>query len=310
MLQPAIRPTLPQARDRLRLGRSGLAVSPICLGITESPATVLAAYDAGVNFFFLTADLHWPLYEGLRRGLEQLLARGPAVRDEIVVGVVSYLEQPMFQNLPFQEVLDAVAGLKRVDLLLAGAVADDNSFRARLPVLQGARAARHVGARAIGASFHHRPSAVGSLTDNCLDINYIRYNSAHTGARQDLFPHLRPDRTALLFNFKSAQFRVTPERFRQLGLNGNYWFPQVTDYYRFVLTNPNIDGVLCSPASPRQVEDLLAALADRPLTRQEEAYLTWLSFTAAGKGDGGRNGTLGSDSRPLAVSGRSRHQAT
>src|SRR5581483_8130992 len=116
------RGSLPKASDRLRLGKGGLSVSPICLGITGSGDTVLAAFDAGINFFFVSADLHWPLYEHLRRGLAQLLARGPAVRDEIVVGVVSYLEEPLFKYLQFQEVLDAIPGLKRVDLLIAGAV--------------------------------------------------------------------------------------------------------------------------------------------------------------------------------------------
>jgi hypothetical protein len=94
MFQPFLRQALPKATDRLRLGISGLSVSPICLGIVGSPETIGVAYDAGVNFFFLTADLHWPLYEGLRQGLSQLLSRVPSVRDQIVVGVVSYLDQP------------------------------------------------------------------------------------------------------------------------------------------------------------------------------------------------------------------------
>jgi hypothetical protein len=106
---PARRP-LPCLTDRLPLGRSGLQVSPVCLGMVPRPETVPAAFDAGINFFFLSADLHWPRYEGMRRGLETLLARGGGVRDEIVVGVVSYLEQPLFQTFQVQEVIDAVAG--------------------------------------------------------------------------------------------------------------------------------------------------------------------------------------------------------
>ena len=66
------RAALPRLTDRLALGESGLRVSPVCLGIVESPEVVPAAFDAGVNFFFVTADLHWPLYERTRRGLELL----------------------------------------------------------------------------------------------------------------------------------------------------------------------------------------------------------------------------------------------
>ncbi len=107
---------LPQPTERRALGISGLAVSPICLGLTGAPEVVPAAFDAGANFFFLSADLHWPLYENTRRGLELLLARGGGIRDEIVIGVVSYLDQPMFQHLQFNEVIDSVKGLSLIHI--------------------------------------------------------------------------------------------------------------------------------------------------------------------------------------------------
>jgi hypothetical protein len=272
----------------LPLGSSGLLVSPICIGITEDPATIPAAFDAGINFFFLTGDLHWPLYEQIRRGLAQLLNRAPSVRDQIVVGAVSYLEQPLFQALQFHEVVDAVPGLQRVDLLIAGAIPNEQSFFGRLgepfagrfQAIANARAIGHSGARAIGASFHDRRTALTSLNNNCLDINYIRYNTAHPGAATDLFPYLRADRTGRIFNFKSVMSRVTPERFKELGYDDNYWLPKVTDYYRFVLTSPWIDGVLCSPSSPAQLAELVEALEERPLTPQEEQYMTGLSSIA------------------------------
>jgi len=277
MFQPFLRQALPKATDRLQLGISGLTVSAICLGIVESPETIGAAYDAGVNFFFLTADLHWPLYEPSRQGLADLLSRSPSVRDEVVVGVVSYLDQPLFQALQFHEVVDAVPGLERVDLLIAGAVPDESNFFARFNSIHSARAAGHVGARAIGASFHDRRSALISLNYNCLDINYIRYNTAHPGATQEIFPYLRQDRAALIYNFKSLMSPVTSERFQQLGFNDDHWFPKPTDYYRFVLSNPHIDGILCSPSSPEQLGELLAALDEKPLTPDEQQYMAWLS---------------------------------
>ena len=70
-----------------------------------------------------------------------MLSRSPSVRDEIVVGVVSYLDQPLFQALQFHEVVDAVPGLKRVDLLIAGAVPDENNFFARFNAIHSARGA-------------------------------------------------------------------------------------------------------------------------------------------------------------------------
>jgi hypothetical protein len=187
---------------------------------------VLAAFDAGINFFFLSVDMHWPLYEGTRRGLEALLARGGCVRDEIVVGVVSYLEQPLFQAFQVHEVIDAVAGLERVDLIIAGGVSNPASLYSRLEPMTYARNANFRGARAIGASFHDRRLAATAATYELLDILYVRYNTAHPGARIDLFPSLPAVRTGRIFNFKSTMFKVTAEMLRGLRLSPpNGWLP-------------------------------------------------------------------------------------
>jgi len=65
------------AHGRVHLSGAGLRVSPFCLGRTASADTVVAAYEAGINFFFVTADLHWPLYDGIRRGLAKPLQCNP-----------------------------------------------------------------------------------------------------------------------------------------------------------------------------------------------------------------------------------------
>lgn len=280
-----LRRPLPLLADRQPLGRSGLRVSPVCLGATPRAETVLAAFDAGINFFFLTADLHWPIYEGTRRGLEALFARGGGVRDEIVVGVVSYLEEPLFQALQLHEVLGAVAGLERVDLVIAGAVSSPASFYSRLGPIARARAAGHYGARAIGASFHDRPMALTAATFELLDILYVRYNTAHPGARSDLLPFLRPGRAARVFNFKSTMFQVTPETLRSLGLSpAQCWLPAVPDYYRFALSRPELDGILASPSTPEEVDALAAALSKGALRPEEEEHMIWLSSLAAARG--------------------------
>lgn len=270
---------LPRATDRLVLGVSGLTVSPLCLGMTVDPRVVPAAFDAGVNFFFVSADLHWPLYEGLRRGLRDLFARGGGVRDEVVVAVVSYLEQPMFQHLQFHEVIGAVPGLERADVLIAGAIPHGHSLGLRLGPLQQARARGHCGGRAIGASFHDRSTAVAAVHAAQLDVHYVRYNTAHPGAKDDLLPYVPPVRTSLIYNFKSLLAVVPPERFRQLGL-GDAWLPSPTDYYRFVLSHPVMDGVLCSPMSVRELEALVACLHARPLDQAEAEYMIRLTALA------------------------------
>ena len=274
---PTARQSFPKVTDRIALGKSGLRVSPICLGMTMSPETVVAAYEAGVNFFFVTGDLHWPLYDGIRKGLARLLDGNPSRRDEIVVGVVSYLDNPLFAALQFHEVIGEVRGLERVDLLIAGAVASEQSFYPRVEAMARARAAGQHGSRAIGASFHQRSLALVSEQYDMLDISFIRYNSAHPGARRDLFPYFRPARTSPVFNFKSTMSQVTREMFDTLNLPKTYWIPSVCDYYRFVLTRPEMDGILCSPMTPDEVGQLARALEKGPLSREEEEYMIWLS---------------------------------
>jgi hypothetical protein len=268
---------LPLPDDRLPLGNSGLSVSPLCLGLVPLPEIVTAAFDFGVNFFFLTADLHWPLYEGLRRGLEQLLARRPSVREDIVVGVVSYLDQPLFQHLQFNEVLDSVAGLDHVDVVIAGAVPGPASFTARFEALHAARAVGRWGLAATGASFHDRKTAIPCINNDLIDVGFIRYNASHPGARHDLLPYLHGQHASLIFNFTSMLGRVFPQQFSQIGLDNRFWFPKATDYYRFVLASSQIDGLLCAPRTLSELYELRDALAKPPLTAEEVEYIIWLS---------------------------------
>src|SRR5262245_1480387 len=137
----------PRLSDRLPLGPVGLRVSPFCLGMVVERATVPAAFDAGVNFFFVTADMHWPLYENTRRGLVDLLARRSSIRDDMVVAGVCYPTQPEFCSAPFQELVESVPGLKGLDLLVAGGVYG-GEFRARRAVFEEHRQSGFLGNRA------------------------------------------------------------------------------------------------------------------------------------------------------------------
>jgi hypothetical protein len=251
--------------------------------MVRSADAVCAAFDAGINFFFLSADMHWPLYEGSRRGLERLLSRGRGVRDQVVVAVVSYATQPEFCYAPFAEVLEAVPGLGRIDVPIAGG-AYGNEFPTRLDVYQGHRRTGYAGARAIGASFHDRQAALLACNDNLVDLVLSRYNPDHPGARDDMFPHLTPRRSTRLFNFNNTCGFVPPDRMAGFGLDGDvYWQPHITDYYRFALSRSEIDGLLVAPRTPAEVEALAGALEKGPLDDEEQAYLLDLAAVASGR---------------------------
>lgn len=275
-----LRTSLPRTRDRLRLGRSPLTVSPFCVGGVRDPETIPLAFDAGINAFFLSADMHWPLYEGSRRGLAQLFARGGSVRDDVVVFVCSYVAQPEFGFAPFHEVIHAVPGLERVDVLVAGgAYAADARVRAER--FRASVDDRFVGAQAVGVTFHDRIAARDLLDEECLDIAFVRYNASHSGALRDLFPHARRKRDTLLFNFKSTMGFVAERVVRRAELDEDVWIPTVSDHYRFVLSRPELDGVLCSPTTPQELEALLEALERGPLDTDDEEHLIALANAAS-----------------------------
>jgi len=282
------RKSLPRLTDRLPLGRTGLEVSPICLGVVRDDDIPSRAFDLGVNFFFLSADMHWPVYEPLRRGLTKLLERGGEVRDQIVVAGVSYLTQPEFCTTPFLELLEAVPRLERVDVAIAGGAYGTEVDR-RLPVFQRHRSTSFAGIRAIGASFHDRTAAVRTIHQEQLDIAFIRYNPLFAGARKDLFPELPQSRSTLLFGFTSTIGHVSDQRLRELGQDTDAWRPDVVDHYRFALTPPPMQGLLCA-FKARQLEALIPALEAGGLTPAEEDYMIELASldrtTAAARSSG------------------------
>ena len=271
-----MRAELPKLTDRLPLGTSGLEVSPICLGIVGDPETIPAAFEAGINFFFLTADMHWPIYEATRRGLARLLERHPGARDEIVVGAAAYVAQPEFLWMPFQEVVGEVPGLERLDLTIAGGSYGHEIDR-RLETYARHREVKHAGARAIGASFHDRAAALRIVEGGALDIGFVRYSPHHPKASDDLFPHVTSraaGRRTLLFNFKSTAGHIASEaQYAALGIGADYWRPHPTDYYRFVLGEPALDGLLCALPGPDAVGELADALAEGPLDEDDHQYL-------------------------------------
>jgi hypothetical protein len=275
------RTTLPAPTDRLALGDSGLRVSPFCLGLVSEPAAVSAAFDAGINFFFITADMHWPIYQPLRRGLADLLARGGGIRDEIVVAGCAYVAQPVFLFMPFKELVDDVPGLDRLELLVAGG-AYAGEIDVRWPSYREHKQKGLLGARAIGASYHDRKAALAAVTSGEPDIAYIRYNPLHPGAARDLFPQLPDPRQTLVYNFKSTFGCVSEALASARKLPEGFWVPEAPDYYRYALTRPELDGCLVALDVPAHATTLADHLADGPLSPDEEEHFRLLAELAFG----------------------------
>jgi hypothetical protein len=275
------RTTLPRPTERIRLGRSAVETSPYCLGWVVDPDTVLAAYDAGVSFFFLPTDFHLGLYRHAIEGLRRLLARGGDIRDRIVVGGVGYIEKPSFFPNTFQELLWLVPELERIDVGVAGAV--DDASAGRVEQVAKLRDRAHLGMRAAGASFHARNAARDAIVGGAIDIAFIRYNPLHAGARDDLFPAIAADRTVTVFNFVNGAGYLDDVAWAAQGLGADYWRPGLADYYRFPLSRPEIDGLLVAPKIPAHVARITEAAEAGPLSEQEQEHMIDLALLAAGE---------------------------
>jgi aryl-alcohol dehydrogenase-like predicted oxidoreductase len=122
--------------------------------------------------------------------------------------------------------------------------------------------------RALGTSIHDRPRAGRLAQDSILDLLMLRYNAAHPGAEQDVFPRLASRRPAVV--------AYTATSWRRLLRAPRGWtgrVPTAGDCYRFCLTSPHVDVVLTGPSDVAQLRENLAAVARGPLDAGE---LEWM----------------------------------
>lgn len=123
--------------------------------------------------------------------------------------------------------------------------------------------------RAIGASMHDRKRAGRIAADSTLDMLMIRYNAAHPGAEQDIFPRLAKRRPAIV-TYTATRWGGLLKRPK--GWNGPVMTPG--DCYRFCLSNPHVDVVLTGPKNLQQLQENLHDLRDKgPLSEEENRWI-------------------------------------
>jgi len=122
--------------------------------------------------------------------------------------------------------------------------------------------------RGIGISIHNRKRAGILAADSPLDLLMIRYNAAHPGAEQDIFPQLPQGRRSIV--------AYTATRWRKLLQRPKGWqgdVPTAGHCYRFCLTNPHVDVVLSGPKTETQLKENIEAVKLGPLDDKE---MTWM----------------------------------
>ncbi len=122
--------------------------------------------------------------------------------------------------------------------------------------------------RAAGVSIHDRVRAGKLAEDSILDLLMIRYNAAHTGAEQEIFPYIARRRPAVVAYTATAWRRLLRA---PAGWKGRV--PTAGDCYRFCLASPHVDVVLSGPRSVAELRENLAALEKGPLSPEEMLLL-------------------------------------
>ncbi len=244
------------------LGRTGLKVGRLGMssGYGIDSASLEEAFERGCNY------LYWGSRRtgAMARAIKNLCAQGK--RDELVILVQSYSRSPALMEYFLRRALRTL-GLERVDLLLLGWHNKEPSKR----ILERALALKERGLfRFLGVSGHQRPLFPLLAQSGHYDFFHVRYNAAHRGAEKEVFPLLpTEDRPGIVTYTATRWGRLLSARKMPPGISP----PPASSCYRFVLSNPSVDVVMCGPKNRAQMKEALDTLELGPLSPEEMALM-------------------------------------
>ncbi|MHC5010274.1 MAG: aldo-keto reductase family protein [Planctomycetota bacterium] len=249
--------------ERVALGGTGRLVSRLGLASGYGvPAAAIekAVREYGVNYLYISPLLN------LGSMVEAVRNLGPHHRDDLTI----VLGRPFLRSFRLERYVDRwlkKLGLEWIDLLF-----QDVRKPPSLKLVERIQRLRESGkVRLVGVSSHDRPF-LGSIArgevEAPLDFFHARYNAVHTGAEQDIFPHLPGDEPPGVVIFTATCWRkllkpkLVPPGEPPLSAG---------DCYRFVLSHPAVDVCLQGPSTEARMVENLEALAAGPLDEEEMA---------------------------------------
>jgi aryl-alcohol dehydrogenase-like predicted oxidoreductase len=246
------------------LGRTGIKVHRLGLSATYRPGkeTIHKALDEGVNYFFA--------YGFDSQMIKTLRNLGRSNRESFVLATGAYNLYLGHTNLlrTLEKRLRQL-GSDYIDVFMLMGVTKEKQFpeklRDELCLL------RDMGkVRAVAISCHNRKFLGQLADDGTLDVLMARYNAAHRGAEEDIFPHLAKHNTGLV--------SYTATRWSYLIRRSNKWpkespIPTPGMCYRFVLSNPNVDVCLNAPSNIKQFSENIKSLRDGALSLEEMSFI-------------------------------------
>jgi aryl-alcohol dehydrogenase-like predicted oxidoreductase len=218
-----------------------------------------AYHEHGVNTF-LFHFLMRPMVEGLRR----LIRDGH--RDDLVLIAEVGIPTGAFVRRGWERHARAV-GTDVIDVFLLGWVRARWYVTGRTwPAMERLRERGAV--RAIGFSSHDRPLIAALARELRPDVLMVRYNAAHRGAEAEVFATLtvpRPGVIAYTATRWGMLLQPLPGRGFPAGMAAG-------ECYRFALSHPTVDLVLCGARTAEELRADVSAVRHGPLEamRMEE----------------------------------------
>jgi aryl-alcohol dehydrogenase-like predicted oxidoreductase len=228
-----------------------------------APAIEKAYHEYGINYLYVSP------YLNLGSMSEAVRSLGPGHRDELFI----VLGRPFFGGFggmrleSFVERWLKKLGLEWVDLLLQDVRRPSSKqLSDRLYRLRDSGKVRFV-----GISSHDRPlfpKVARGAVRAPADFFHIRYNAVHTGAEQDVFPHLpQEDRPGIVIYTATCWRKLLKPRLMPAGEQPL----SAADCYRFVLSHPDVNVCITGPSTAERMEQNLKALDAGPLDEEEMA---------------------------------------
>lgn len=249
---------------RTTLGSTGLEVHRLGLAASYRPGkkTIHKAIDEGINYFFA-----YGFDTQMTRTLRDLLR---AERERFVLATGPY--NLLWGHTDLRRTLEKRLRQFRtdyIDVFLFLGVMKPKHFpeKVREELHRLGEAGR---IKFVGMSCHDRKFAGELAAEGALDVFMVRYNAAHPGAEQDIFPHLATHDPGVV-SYTATRWRYLLRRPRGWPKDGRV--PTAGLCYRFVLSNPHVHVCMTAPTNIEQLEENLAAVRQGPLDEEEMRFM-------------------------------------
>jgi aryl-alcohol dehydrogenase-like predicted oxidoreductase len=246
------------------LGSTGLPVCRLGLSATYRPGkeVIYRALDEGINYFFA-----FGIDKQMLNVMREVLSSD---REKYVVATGAY--NLLWGHPNLRRTLEKrlrQLGTDYIDVFLFLGVTKEKHLTDH--VREELYRFREEGKiRSVGISTHNRKFAGRLAAEGALDVIMMRYNAAHRGAEQDIFPHLAKHNPGVV-SFTATRWRYLLRRPRGWPRDGR--IPTAGLCYRFVLSNPHVHVCMAAPSNMKQLGDVLEAFRQGPLAEEEMDFM-------------------------------------